>query len=612
MMLKYSLRLIITFTICFFPLISSYAKTLDHELFLQEMENSGDQVYSQCLDKYDEYLKIFPNDVLVLIEKCKFIQFAQYDDYEEYNPNQAEFDSCFQYLVKEFPNEPEVIIFQTSNLWGDELKDLFTKAKNSVKENPLIWSKKNLSILYLKISDNYYWDEDYQMAYKYFQEAIKQDSTNKFSLDYVRILIKINQKKEALDVLLSIKDTTKITWQLYQKANLLIELEAYPEALKLYKLIDEIDSTYNNNLELAQTLEVVEEYDFARPYLISDTSQNWNKETSIRNLLIHDIKYQDGNKCIQSYNSYRDFGYLMDPIGIYRLKIFFLHPFQSFTFRDIISLLSFFFVLGLLILIPSIWILPIYFVGHYWSFIEKNKSFETLWGLKAFWFVSVGYLIASLSSVIVDPEIIYSLFNSNYYSTELGQNQLGLVTIIFIITFAVFGFTSLYKKNIFILLSSLWSKRKSILMAIGILLAYKILIGIYIKIGISYFDISLDDIANIPNILLSSKKEIEAIIITYGKTIGFLTICILVPIYEEIIFRGVVFDACHRYINFNSANIIQSTLFATIHMDLFLFPVFFFFGIVTGILRKKSGGLLSGIVFHIANNTLAIIIFMIR
>ena len=148
--MQISLRFFIAIIIWIFSLDYCAAQTLDHEIFLQEMKNSGNQVYSQCLNKYDEHLTRFPEDVMVHIEKCKFIQFAQYDSNEEYNPNQAEFDSCVSNLVEKFPNDPEVFIFQTSNLWGDELNDLFTRAENSINENPLIWSKKNLAILYLR------------------------------------------------------------------------------------------------------------------------------------------------------------------------------------------------------------------------------------------------------------------------------------------------------------------------------------------------------------------------------------------------------------------------------------------------------------------------------
>jgi membrane protease YdiL (CAAX protease family) len=255
--------------------------------------------------------------------------------------------------------------------------------------------------------------------------------------------------------------------------------------------------------------------------------------------------------------------------------------------------------------------LPVYFIGQNWNLTAKNKSFESHWGLKMFWFVSSGFLIASFCSIIADPERLYSLFNSSYSSVELTKEKEGVMSLIFMLVFALFSLASLYKVNPKILLSKNWSISKSILLGIGILLAFKIITGIYIRIGMAGFGISKADLTCIPDFLLSSRQNIDAIVSTYGKGAGFIIFCLLVPFYEEIVFRGVILDSCHRYINFNTANILQALLFSTAHMSLFLFPVFFLFGISTGVMRKKSGGLLSGIVFHVVNNSLAIILIMV-
>jgi hypothetical protein len=74
---------------------------------------------------------------------------------------------------------------------------------------------------------------------------------------------------------------------------------------------------------LANSLEGIGEFDAARSYLIADTNKTWGKNAALLNLLKHDIKYQSGERCITTYNEYRNLGFKMDPIGLYRLKIFF-------------------------------------------------------------------------------------------------------------------------------------------------------------------------------------------------------------------------------------------------------------------------------------------------
>jgi uncharacterized protein len=586
--------------------------TLDHQVFLKEMENSSDNVYRKCIGQYEAYLSKAPTDVAVNIEMCKFILYAQYDDEEEYNPNQEAFDSCLKSLVTLFPDNPEVLIFQTTLEWGDDLKEVFRKAEEAINDHPEAWSKKNLSLLYAKMADQYYNDEDYKKAHEYIKKAIANDDYYLSSLEYAQILFKLKRNKDAISALTDGKDTIKDTWHLNQRADLLIELKAYPQAMEVYNQIDLIDSSYNNNQELSGALDAVGEHESARKYLIADTSKYWDKKTALRNLLIHDLKYEDGTKSLVTYNQYRDLGYSADPVGMYRLKLFISHPLQAFKFRDLTGIITFLLILILLFIIPSIWILPVYFLGHHWNFINENKPDKLLWGLKMYWFVSFGYLLANFIAYASVPETFYSLIDNLVNRSDLSIEKDALTTLIFIIVFGICGLAALYKVNLKILLSCNWSVKMSILMGIGILFAFKFIAGIYMIIGIKVFGISSEYLTTLPNLLLSVRQNIEPVLNTYGKGTGFLLIGLFVPLYEEVIFRGVILDSCQRYINFNTANIIQALLFSLGHMSLFLLPLYFVFGILTGIMRRRSGGLLPGIVFHAVNNSLAIFVLLLK
>lgn len=609
---KYLFKFLILTIVSYFVNGIVSADTLDHRIFLQEINNSHDRVYNDCLEKYNTYLANNPKDLEVHIEKCKFILYAQYDENEGYNPNQEAFDSCVSALIKQFPSYPEIFLFQITYLWGDELTKVFNEAEIAIENNPEEWSDIQLGILYKSMSYHYSSESDFPQALIYIEKAISKDTFYKTSLEYARILIELDRHPEALNVLQAGKDTTKIPWELSSKADLYLELEDYESALDLYNLIDEIDSTYNNNVKIANTLEGVGEFMPARKYLVADTATNWNKEASVRQLLIHDLKYQSGAQSLATYNAYRDYGYMTDPLGIFRLTLFISHPLQPWKFRDILSLISLHGTLLLLIIIPFLWILPIYFIGHHLNLISRQKAYELNWGLKAFWFVSAGYLIAAFASHCIEPEYLYSLFLSSYYAIELSQEKEGLISILFVLLFAIVGLATLYKVNPRVLLRDQWTVNKSILNGFGILAVYKFMVGIYIWVLISTFGITMEDLTGMLSHFLATRQEIEAIIAVSGGGIGFILICLLVPVYEEIIFRGVILDASQRYLNFNLANWVQAVLFATIHANLYMFPVFLLFGLITGVMRKKSGGLLAGIIFHVINNILAFSILLIR
>lgn len=585
--------------------IDAFSQNLDSKILIENLKNSSDNLFKEYLKLYDEYVIQHPNDIEIQIEKCKFLQEAQYNNQEEINPNQDAADSCCAALIKAYPHHPDVIMFQITYKWGDELKKIFAAAQSSIEVNPNAWSDKNLGILYKSMSDLSFVEEEFDSAYLYIQKAITKDKEYIHTLDNARILIKLKKEKEALYVLNSMKDTTENVWELSQKAKLFMELKSYQSALDLYNTIRNIDSSYSNHENIANLLEKVGQIELARKFLVSDTARMWQKEASIRNLMIHDLLYENGDKCIESYNKYRDFGISNDPLGFYRLKIFFLYPLQPWSIRDCLAILFFFMVILLLVLVPSTWILPVYVIGHKWNFISRAKPFVSDWGLKSFWFISFGYLFASFMTLFVEPELLNTIFSSSHYEPELDQEKSGLSHVIFIVIYAIFGLATLYKTNLTILLSSELSIRKSISMSCGVMLVFKIVSGIYIRICTDVFDVPIDSFASLPQLFFTTRQDIQDLIAFSGNGVGFLLICLLVPLYEEIIFRGVVLGSCQRYTNFHIANFIQATLFATIHMNLFLFPVYFLFGIIAGILRKKTGGLLGGIVFHILNNVLA-------
>ena len=103
------------------------------------------------------------------IEKCKFIQLAQYDDNEDYNPNQEAFDSCSTNLVQMFPEHPEVIIFQTTYLWGDKLKSV--KIKAAAKEKKKILGPKDPGYAKVIIGRNNICRVEFEVDYIIFDDS---------------------------------------------------------------------------------------------------------------------------------------------------------------------------------------------------------------------------------------------------------------------------------------------------------------------------------------------------------------------------------------------------------------------------------------------------------
>lgn len=579
---------------------------LDHERLIEQLRNSQDDLYNSILLQYENHLSDNPNDISILISRCKFVQNAMYDEYDDYNPNQEYFDSLATELIKAYPENEDVLLYHSSFKWGEELDEILDNAEEAIKQSPGKWTDKNKGSIFFRKAQEAYNDDLLSLANTYIKKAYSYDQQLESSILHARILIALEMNDDALNVLLLDSLNKDLSaWEMTQKANLFMSLKEYSKALDIFQQVDNIDSTYNDNTDLASTLENVGEYDMARVYLLRDTASSWYQQVSYLGLFLHDVEYQEDSLAYQSYVALRSLGYSSDPLGIYRLKLFFNHPFLPWKFNHFGGPLVLILVIAVLVLLPSIWVLPVYTIGHKWKLVNQLNQRELYWGLKSFWWVSFGYLIASFVVLLIEPEYLNSLVNWTEYEEELTQEKIGLQVVLFISLLGGFGFLTLSKTNIITFMPTYWDISKSIGMAVGIFVAYKVVLSIYIIIGTRVFGWDVGNLAVGTNLVMAVREDIVALLATYGKGAGIFIVAFIVPVYEELIFRGVILDSCERYIGFKWANIFQAFLFALIHQNLVYFPAFFAFAIIVGLFRKRSNGLLAGIIFHIINNLLA-------
>jgi len=91
----------------------------------------------------------------------------------------------------------------------------------------------------------------------------------------------------------------------------------------------------------------------------------------------------------------------------------------------------------------------------------------------------------------------------------------------------------------------------------------------------------------------------------YGGFGLFLILVVSTPIFEELIFRGVLLNAMAKHISFGWANLIQAGLFAAIHEQATMFVYYLSIGLVMGWMLRRSHSILPGIISHAMINGLA-------
>ncbi|MFC0402059.1 CPBP family intramembrane glutamic endopeptidase [Paraburkholderia rhizosphaerae] len=89
-----------------------------------------------------------------------------------------------------------------------------------------------------------------------------------------------------------------------------------------------------------------------------------------------------------------------------------------------------------------------------------------------------------------------------------------------------------------------------------------------------------------------------------GIPLALIVLSFLVPIMEELVFRGCLLGGLSRHLSFGWANVLQATVFACLHQGSSHFIYLWAIGATAGWLAKKTKGLSMPIVLHALNNAM--------
>lgn len=93
---------------------------------------------------------------------------------------------------------------------------------------------------------------------------------------------------------------------------------------------------------------------------------------------------------------------------------------------------------------------------------------------------------------------------------------------------------------------------------------------------------------------------------------AFITLVLLAPVAEEVLFRGYLFGALKRYIKPWLTILVTSLIFGFVHGNLNLMIDTFALGLVLGALRQITGSIWSPILLHMTKNGLAFYLLFIN
>lgn len=583
----------------------------DHQHYLDRLVNAKDSLYNDILNDFSNYILANPQDVKTQLEKCKVIEKAYYDSNEDYNPNFDQAKACVNEVVDRFPGNPEALLYQGEFLYGDSLVAHLENLQILAEQNKDQWKNYSWQV-YKQLAEQYQYRDEHEKSARFGEMAVERNDTLDMSLVLAEAYKNLTFNIKAVNVLVNHLDSTDEPYYLNQKGRLLLDLGAPDKAMQAFRMSSRKNSEAEDAGALAQAMIDNGLWTEARPYLLKSSLENYWSHEGLRKLLDFDLKYSSPDSAQAAYTRYVSADFWNDPVGIYRLRLSWKAPLSRWTFLDAGRILLLFCLILIPFVIPYLWVLPIHYYGMWQRGRGKLFHASTFqWGLRDFWIICSLWLLCDvLGFVIFDYSGFASLFNSKIgaVAADPVSKHEATFALFFFTSLLVFTMAFLKNEDIINFIPKMRASLSNIGFGIGLAFVLKIGLGIYAVI-LGNAGITLEDSSSVIAAVTDSIVSINKF---YNPYLGFLFVVLLVPFYEEILFRGIFLSACERNMRFIYANILQSVVFALVHQSLKLFVFYFAFGMIAGYYRQKSQGLVISTSMHMTNNLLAFMAIVIR
>ena len=93
--------------------------------------------------------------------------------------------------------------------------------------------------------------------------------------------------------------------------------------------------------------------------------------------------------------------------------------------------------------------------------------------------------------------------------------------------------------------------------------------------------------------------------------LAFITLVIVAPVAEEIVFRGYLYGKVKKYIGTIGATLLVSACFGLVHLQPNLIVDTFALGVILCVLRELTGSIWAGVILHMIKNGIAFYVLFI-
>jgi len=135
-------------------------------------------------------------------------------------------------------------------------------------------------------------------------------------------------------------------------------------------------------------------------------------------------------------------------------------------------------------------------------------------------------------------------------------------------------------------------------------LLYTILLGTFV----CFFSIGFSGLFSLDTLDPLATETLNNLVMNNSIWVTLLSLGIIVPISEEIVFRGSVFKNLSENMSIKWAIVLQAVIFSVYHFNLVQALPTLVIGLVIGFAVYYTNSIISGIIIHILNNSIAIVL----
>lgn len=210
------------------------------------------------------------------------------------------------------------------------------------------------------------------------------------------------------------------------------------------------------------------------------------------------------------------------------------------------------------------------------------------------------YFLISLGvSAVIEFGVMFAMGTSVYDVASLTERFPSLMLIITLITYVIslIVFFLMYRREMI-----MSARKEEPLKAANVALSLVVCLAIALALQLI---LSVSGIEKI----FPGYSELEASVFT-GQPLLLLTVTvgIIGPAAEELLFRGVIFNRLERYLNTKAAIFISALIFGAVHLNMVQLIYAFLIGLLFAYFYSKSRNVIVPILAHVAVNMSGVVL----